>query len=336
MEEKLESRPEGTMSSSVKAWMIDHSTSLVLFGIAFLTLIYFFSFGFWTFLGLLIVTIVTKIIRSQQVVRKKKNDLASVSWEKENLLPHKEIVQIHPHGLWVVEGCLPYPLPRNMAIYRIPTDTYKRKAHTPELLLHSVVALSEDGMEALDRLGKVKYAIVPSLIHTMDIKRYMVRYPSMKVLCPASIKKDLEVKLSISVHGTCEEVFARPEMGVHCISPRGIKEGELVYELALLRESEPVEMDYTSYDVENALVFNDLLFNLPSDSGLIPYLLGSSGFFGVTRIGRWMLMKDAKEFKADLEEWAKRRIACVVMSHGKPITEHVSERFLQAAERLSS
>ena len=116
--------------------------------------------------------------------------------------------KIFPHGMpeqltdgvWWVRGTLGYPLHRNMIIIQLPPD---------ELLLHSVVALEEAGMKALEALGKPTYAIVPHHAHMMDIRFYKERYPDLKVLAPAIHLAAVGGRVPAA--GTVEEVL--PQFG---------------------------------------------------------------------------------------------------------------------------
>ena len=66
-----------------------------------------------------------------------------MSWS-EHVLPHGELTSL-AEGLWQVTGSLKnQPLPRNMVVWRMPDGG---------LLLHSVVALDDAGMHALEALG---------------------------------------------------------------------------------------------------------------------------------------------------------------------------------------
>ena len=84
--------------------------------------------------------------------------------------PHK----VYPYGppealaegVWLIRGNLSYPLHRNMVILRLATG---------ELILHSVVAMEESGLRALEALGTPAYAIVPSILHVMDAPFYKQR-----------------------------------------------------------------------------------------------------------------------------------------------------------------
>ena len=72
--------------------------------------------------------------------------------------------KIYPYGapeklaedVWLVRGNLSYPLHRNMVIIRLPTG---------QLVLHSVIAMEEDGLKALEALGTPAYSIEHASCH---------------------------------------------------------------------------------------------------------------------------------------------------------------------------
>jgi hypothetical protein len=113
-------------------------------------------------------------------------------------------------------------------------------------------------------------------------------------------------------------------LGIRCHVPRGIKPFELTYELDLSPGS--------------ALIFTDVLFNLDHLSGFTGRLLrlvDSTGFFGITRIGRFLSLKDREAFKQWLLEAAETenfRVICV--GHGNRIQDNCAERLREAAGRL--
>lgn len=65
-------------------------------------------------------------------------------------------------------GSLPFPLRRNMVVYRLADGN---------LLLHSVIAMTDDGMARLDALGKPTVIVLPNGGHRMDVAAYKGRYP---------------------------------------------------------------------------------------------------------------------------------------------------------------
>lgn len=233
----------------------------------------------------------------------------SDSWG-DHVLPHGPLEEVVP-GLWSVQGTLRrQALPRNMAVHRMADGG---------LWLHSVIALEASQQEALEALGPVAWIVVPSGMHRLDAAVYAERYPEAQVVCPAAARA--KVEQVVTVHGHAEDVL--PGQGVGCLSPRGLKPDELVYEL-------PV-------DGGVALVFCDALFNvgdLPGCSGTILRWMGSSGFFGTTRIGR-MFLSDTAAWKGWLEEQGRRDdLKAIHMAHGTPITTDCARHMREAAARL--
>ena len=227
------------------------------------------------------------------------------------IYPHGDLVQLSPR-LWLVAGSLPrITVPRNMVVYRLDDG---------DLFIHSGIALNDVGMSKLESLGAPKVLVVPNRFHRLDAMFYKERYPAIQVVCPSAARERVEE--IVPVDGDAEEVL--PNLGIRCHVPRGIKPFELTYELNLSPGS--------------ALVFTDVLFNLdhlPGFTGWLLRLVGNTGFFGITRIGRFLFLKDRKFFKQWLLEAAENpnlRLICV--GHGSPIQENCSKRLREAARRL--
>jgi hypothetical protein len=234
-----------------------------------------------------------------------------MSWS-EQVYPHGELEQVADR-LWAVRGSLPRsPLPRSMLLYRYAPG---------KLLVHSAVALDPARMQQLEALGTPDLILVPNRMHRLQAPAYAARYPEARVVCPAAAR-DHVAKL-VRVHATAEE--ALPPLGVSCHAPPGVKGGELVYEL-------PLEGGV-------ALVFTDLLFNLrhlPGVSGWLVRLIGSSGFFGVTRLGRALMLQDRRALAAWLREQAAREdLRVISVAHGERIEGDCGQRLRDAADRLA-
>jgi len=226
---------------------------------------------------------------------------------------HGPLEELAP-GLWRVRGSLGRsPLPRNMVLYRLPDGG---------LLIHGAVAMHAEGMAALEALGPPRLLVVPNGFHRFDAPFYAARYPGMKVLCPAFVRRRAEQR--VRVDGLAEDVL--PPLGVVCHQPDGVRQLELIYELPL--------------PSGRALVWADLLFNLPrvpSFGGWVTAKIGSSGFFGMTRIGRWFTLKDARDFAAWLRRMSELPgLSWLIMAHGSPIGERCGERLREAAARLAA
>lgn len=229
---------------------------------------------------------------------------------------------VYPHGplvrladdLWQVTGSLPnMALPRNMVVWRHPSGG---------LWLHSVVALDEPTLQALVALGEPRWSVVPSGLHRMDAPWYKERFPDMQVLAPVAARKQVEEK--VPVDHTCEE--ALPPLGVGCLTPAGLKPAELTYRLPLAGGGA-------------ALVFNDALFHLREPvrgfGGFMLRLMGSWGYFGLTRIGRWFLLQEGAAYARWLRELAADpELRVLTVSHGLAVTEDVAGRLREAADRL--
>jgi len=211
--------------------------------------------------------------------------------------PHGPITEVVP-GIWQVTGSLPRsPLPRNMAIVPIEGG----------LLLHSVVALDPGTMDELEALGTPKVMVVPSAFHRSDAAVYKERYPEILVVAPKAAIS--QVEQVVKVDESAQNVL--PNLGIQIIDPPGCKAGELIYEV----------------DVEGgrALILCDMLFNIqehqPGCLGLVfRYITRSSGFFGITGLGRVLMLKDAGMLKAWLEQQAARDdLKAILVGHGDAI-----------------
>ena len=247
----------------------------------------------------------------------RRHNAISDEWQS-HVLPHSPIQELAPN-LWHVTGVLGNVVPpREMVLYRLPDS---------HLLIHSAIALDEQAMTQLEALGTPKIMVVPNRIHRLDAAVYKQRYPQLLVVCPAIAKPYIEEV--VQVDGIAEEVL--PAYGITCHKPAGIQEQELVYELPL--------------PTGRALVFTDILFNL-TDSYLQQHIpsrgflfgwLGASGYFGITRFGKWFFMTDRDIYRKWIEALADSvpdlRVICV--AHGSPITRDCTQRLQEAAKRLA-
>ncbi|MBD2770911.1 hypothetical protein [Iningainema tapete] len=235
-----------------------------------------------------------------------------------HVLPHSPIEELAPN-LWHVTGILPaagHP-PREMVLYRLLDST---------LLIHSGIALNEAGMTQLESLGKPTIMIVPNRIHRLDARVYKERYPDLLVVAPAAAKPYVEEV--VSVDAIAEELL--PKHGIICHQPAGIRPQELVYELQL--------------PTGKTLIFTDILFNL-TDSYLSKYvpnnkfligLVGASGYFGITALGKRFFMTDRNAYRQWLEALADNipSLRVISVAHGEPITANCTQRLREAAARL--
>ncbi|MEM8778765.1 MAG: hypothetical protein AAGF26_07825, partial [Cyanobacteria bacterium P01_G01_bin.49] len=253
----------------------------------------------------------------------RQNKSGSVDEWESHILPHGAIEELAPN-LWHVTGTLPSStmVPREMVLYTLADAS---------LLIHSAIALNESGMAKLESLGNPKILIVPNRIHRLDAGVYKKRYPQLIVVCPAAAKPYVEEM--VAVDGTAEEIL--PQYGITCHQPAGIRPQELAYELPLA--------------TGQALVFTDILFNLnksyfqqhlPVGEFLLQWLgtsvIGTSGFFGITGLGRRFFMTDRNAYRQWLETLADSipNLQVISVAHGNPIVTNCNHRLREAAKRL--
>src|SRR5690606_24546346 len=115
----------------------------------------------------------------------------------------------------------------------------------------------------------------------------------------------------IAAESTCEESL--PALGIRYFAPEGIRPGELCYEI----------------DTEDgtALIVTDLLFNLKHTAGVDGFmfkLFGSSGFFGMTNIGKLFMLSNKQAFREWLLKMSKSDVTYICMAHGDIITNGAS------------
>jgi hypothetical protein len=225
------------------------------------------------------------------------------------------VTRIYPYApprslvadLWQVKGSLKMAaIPRNMTIYRL-TDR--------RLVLYSVIAMHEDGMRALEALGKPAIAIVPHDRHQMDAPFYKQRYPDLRFLAPEPSKPR-----NVSIDGDLTELGA---FGIHAYPLPGTSYHEAVLELPI--------------DGGIALCTCELLGNLSTPPtgliGLAFKVLGPpGGGFGVSRAVRWREVVDRQATRSWLAGLSDRRdIRVITVGHGAPVTEDIHAALTRAA-----
>jgi hypothetical protein len=235
---------------------------------------------------------------------------------KHKRFPHGDLVQL-ASNLWYVEGSIRMPLgaiKRNMVIYRLPNR---------DLIVHSVVAMNEDGMASLEALGRPAYMIVPHGGHRTDAPFYKQRYPDIKVLAPAAARA--KVEQVIPADATAEEVL--PSLGIQLHKVEGMKSG--MGENALV----------VDIDGGKALILNDVIGGDGfggARSGLMIRMLGTpGGKIGIARAVRWVEIADKAAVKATLRKLAQiPNLKLMTVSHGMPVREGVAEGIRAAASQL--
>ncbi len=229
--------------------------------------------------------------------------------------------QVFPHGplekletnLWRVQGSLP-----GMSLQRVMTLV---RLEDGRLVIHSAIALDEEQIEQVEQWARPAVLIVPNSYHRLDAPAYKARYPDLTVLCPRSATR--RVAEVVAVDG---ELSSFPtDEAARCEYLDGTGSGEGVL---LVRHLEGT-----------SLVLNDAVFNMPHLPGVVGWLLKhvarSSGGPTVSRIARWMLIKNRVRFREHLLRLAATPdLKRVIVSHHEMIEDDPAGTLRSLAETI--
>src|SRR6185369_11926380 len=99
------------------------------------------------------------------------------------VLPHDPIQKLE-ENLWTVAGRLPHgPMNRRMSVVRLADGG---------LLFHNAVPLEERAMAEVEAFGRPAFLVVPNGFHRLDLHAFRARYPALRVLCPAPVRRRVE------------------------------------------------------------------------------------------------------------------------------------------------
>ena len=211
--------------------------------------------------------------------------------------------QIYPHGLpkevvpdlWQVRGSLPMPLSRRMTIVRL---------HDGSLLLHSVIAMNEEGMASLESIGRPSVIVIPHQLHLMDAGFYADRYPSASVVAGPVSRKKLTAG-GVRVDASLDEVL--PAIDVHPHLVPALRYEEVVCDVPVQRG--------------RALLFTDLIAE-GARKGVLGKLMGAAGGSGVPRFVKLRQIRSRRTVRRFLAELAETpSIEAVTAAHSRPVTD---------------
>jgi hypothetical protein len=228
---------------------------------------------------------------------------ALATWK---VLPHEPIQKLE-ENLWYVRGMLGR-VQRMMAVARLGDG---------RLVIYNAIALDEPEMTELERWGRPAFLVVPSGGHRNDAKIWKQRYPELKVIAPAGAKPRVEEVVAVD---DTRGDFGDPS--VLFVAPDCTEARDCLLEVHSTRGV--------------TVVINDLVVNMPHQSGVGGFIFRLLGFTGplpkVAPIPRMMLVKDRAGLKALLEELAaKKDLVRVVVSHGRVIEQDPAAALRAAA-----
>lgn len=217
---------------------------------------------------------------------------AHTDWK---ILPHGPIERL-AENLWWVQGDLPgMTLKRTMVVVRLGDG---------RLVIHNAIALEPSAMRELEGWGTPAFLIVPNKAHRLDAPAYKARYPALKVLAPRGSRKEIEEVLPVD--GIYDAFPADDSVRFEPL--HGISE----LEGAMIVRSQ----DGTS------VVLNDAMFNMDRKRDPLGFffttLLGSAPGPRVSRLAKFLMIKDKKALRADFARFSELPdLTRVIVAHEK-------------------
>lgn len=211
---------------------------------------------------------------------------------------------VRPHGklekladnLWWTWGSVPgMSLKRSMVV---------AKRSDGGVVIHSAIALDDEGMKELEAIGEPRYLIVPNAGHRLDAAAFKKRYPKLQVFAPRGARE--AVAKMVDVDGIYEDFPADEDVRFEMLHGVGDAEGAMI-----VRSTDGI-----------TVVLNDAVFNMDRKTGpfgfLFTTILGSAPGPRISRLAKLLLVKDKKALREDLERFAENpELVRLVVAHEK-------------------
>lgn len=228
------------------------------------------------------------------------------------VLRHGPIEKLEPN-LWRVTGTVP-----GMSLKRVMTLA---RLEDGRVVIHSAIALDEPSMAEIEHWGRPAVLLVPNAYHRLDAPAYKARYPDLLVLCPRGGRAKVEEV--VAVDGDYDDFEGDPSVTLQYLEGVRKAEGAMII----------------SSPSGATLVFNDAVFNLPHGKGMagfiFRYVTDSTGGPKVTRVFRWLALKDKGAFKNHLAQLAETPdLVRIIVSHHRTITDRPAEVLRELAAAL--
>ncbi|AWV90181.1 hypothetical protein DN745_12895 [Bradymonas sediminis] len=190
------------------------------------------------------------------------------------------------------------------AVPRMPLRRVMTVAKNAEggLIIHNGICLEEAQMAELERWGTPQVLVVPGSQHRLNARAFWERYEDLIVICPKGAREAVEQVVPVTM--TYDE---------------WVSDGVVEFEhLDGTREREGV-MHIVDED-GRALVFNDIVFNMPHMPGfqgfILKHITRSSGGPRVSRLARFFFVRDRKKLREHLARLATLKdLNLLICSH---------------------
>lgn len=200
-----------------------------------------------------------------------------------------------------------------MTVIRLANDT---------LFIHSPIRLTEPLIKALDALGTVQHVVCPNKFHHLYAGDFKKQYPQARLYCaPGLDKKRPDISFDAVI--TNESTFPwNPELSHACI------------------EGIPMVNEVVFYHATSrSLVITDLALHVRETPHMFTrfmlWLIGAYGRFGLSRLEKWVFIKDKKRFQQSLRPLFLWDFERIILAHGNLIESQGKQRFQEAFKNLS-
>ncbi len=225
-------------------------------------------------------------------------------------MPMPETLERVDEGLWIASR------PLRLWVGDIGTRMTVMRLEGDDLLLHSPVPLDPALRAALDRIGRVRWIVGPSLVHHLFLQQYASAYPTAELWgAPGLAEKKPDLRFHRVLNG----------------APMPLWEGRVSYHLfeGAPRLNEVVFLHRAS----RTLVLTDLAFNVKpgarNRAKIFHWLVGATRGFGPHRIIR-AVTRDREAARRSLAKILAWDFDRIIVTHGA-VLEHGGHEALKAA-----
>jgi hypothetical protein len=188
------------------------------------------------------------------------------------------------------------------------------------LFLHSPLGLTEAHRQELEKLGPVRWVLLPSRVHTHFFEDYFRAFPEASFVGTSSV---------------FQEFKARPR---HFVSPEEASEALAPQIDFFLIEGMPRVGEIVAFHRESgSLLVADLVFNLPPAQGLFSRMVlriaGMHGGVKASRLFRAMI-KDRCAFSKSLRRILELPFNRVLLTHGAFMERNAKAALSEAFKTL--
>lgn len=214
----------------------------------------------------------------------------------EEIQPYLKIQKISD-DLFVVDGeWYNTVFARRMTIIRLPSQ---------ELIIHSAIRFKDEDYQNLDQLGKVKYIVVPSKLHSSEARYYLEKYPDAVLYAPVDAMK--AVGKDCKIQGFLPEAWpTHLKNEVSCLEIQGTR---------FFRET------VFFHKKSKTLVLTDTVFNMQMEvkglEKMIFKMINIYKKFGPSRSFKILFTKDWSAVQNSFREILHWDFDRVIMSHGE-------------------